>query len=248
MRYPRDRRHTYFFLERARESAPVLLDTDIDMTSIRHQRVLHKEQGVNASYISYLIKVISEVVAKYPQANSSVKAALIPGIVLYDRVVAKFTLDKTGFGERLVLAALSKDSDKKSIEEIQKDIDHYKAADYEDSEAFAAVRKLNSLPFILGRWLYGFVLGKLYKRQEIQGSFTVTSLGHSRVNGFFPISSTTLAFGVGAIKDSVVVVDGEMLVRPMMRLSMVFDHRAIDGALAADILNDIGDGMERYGV
>jgi pyruvate/2-oxoglutarate dehydrogenase complex dihydrolipoamide acyltransferase (E2) component len=109
------------------------------------------------------------------------------------------------------------------------------------------VRKLNALPLILGRWLYGLVLDNLSKRQEIQGSFTVTSLGHSRVNGFFPISSTTLAFGVGEIKDSVVVVDGEMVIRPMMRLSMVFDHRAIDGAMAADILNDIGEGLERYG-
>lgn len=247
MRFPRDRRHTYFFLERARENAPILLDTDMDMSSIRRRRELQKEQGVNASYISYLIKVISEVVAKYPRANSSVKSSLIPSLVLYDRVVAKFTLDKTGFGERLVLAALVKDSDKKSIEEIQQDIDHYKAADYEGSEVFAAVRKLNALPFLLGRWLYGFVLGKLSKRQEIQGSFTVTSLGHGRVNGFFPISSTTLAFGVGAIKDSVVVIDGEMVIRPMMRLSMVFDHRAIDGAMAADILNDIGERIERYG-
>jgi pyruvate/2-oxoglutarate dehydrogenase complex dihydrolipoamide acyltransferase (E2) component len=247
VRFPRDRRHTYFFLERARENAPILLDTDIDMSSISRQRKLQKEQGVQVSYISYLIKVISGVVAKYPQANSSVKAALIPCLVSYERVVAKFTLDKTGFGERLTLAALVKDSDKKSIEAIQQDIDYYKTADYENSEAFAPVRKLNALPLILGRWLYGLVLDNLSKRQEIQGSFTVTSLGHSRVNGFFPISSTTLAFGVGEIKDSVVVVDGEMVIRPMMRLSMVFDHRAIDGAMAADILNDIGEGLERYG-
>lgn len=247
MRFPRDRRHTYFFLERARENAPIFLDTDVDMSNLRRLRESAKQNGNNVSYITYLIKVISEVIAKYPRANSSVKSSLIPSMVLYDRVVAKFTLDKTGFGERLVLSALVEDSDKKSIDEIQKEIDLYKAANYEDSQAFAAVRKLNALPFVLGRRLYGFVLAKLGKRQQIQGSFTVTSLGHSRVNSFFPISATTLAFGVGAMKDSAVVVNGEVVIRPMMRLSMVFDHRAIDGAMAGEILNEIGEGIERYG-
>ena len=244
--FPRNRRHTYFFLERARANAPILLDTTLDMSRVGLHRDAQKEQGVHASYISYLIKVMSEVIAKYPQANSSVKAALLPNLVLYDKVVAKFTMDKSAQGQRMVLAALVEDSDKKTIDAIQQDIDRYKAAEYEQGEAFAAVRKLNALPFPLGRWLYGKVLGTLSKRQQIQGSFTVTSLGHTRVDGFFPISSTTLAFGVGAIKDAVVVVDGAMVIRPMMRLSMVFDHRAIDGAMAADILHDIGAGVERY--
>lgn len=246
MPFSRHRRHTYFFLQQARENAPVLLDTQVDMSAVRNHRERMKGEGVNASYISYLIKVISAVVADYPRANSSVKSSLIPSLVAYDRIVAKFTLDKTGFDERMVLSALIEDSDKKDIAQIQADIDRFKNAEYEKSDEFAAVRKLNSLPFLLGKKIYASVLGKLSKRQEIQGSFTVTSLGHSRVEGFFPISSTTLAFGVGAIKDTPVVVGEDIVIRPMMRLSMVFDHRAIDGAMAADILNDIGTGLEAY--
>lgn len=245
--FPRHRRHTYYFLEKARENAPVLLDTDVDMAAIREQREHAKRNGLSTSYISYIIKVISAVLVKYPQANASVKPSFIPTIMQYDRVVAKFTLDKSYGNQAMVLSALVNDSDKKSIAEIQQDIDHYKSADYEESEAFATVRKLNGFPFWLGRRLYGFVLNKLAKRQQIQGSFTVTSLGHSRVNGFFPISSTTLAFGVGAINDSAVVVNGEVVIRPMLRLSMVFDHRVIDGAMAAAILSDVSAGIEHYG-
>ncbi|MGR9051692.1 MAG: 2-oxo acid dehydrogenase subunit E2 [Gammaproteobacteria bacterium] len=245
MAFPRHRRHTYLFLERARDNAAVLLDAELDMSNVRLSRAAYKEQGIDISYISFLIKAISEVLTRYPRANSSVLSSWYPRMVLYDRVAAKFTLDKTGYGERMVLSGLVDASDKKTIEEIQRDIDRYKAADYENSEAFAAVRKLNGLPLLLARRLYGWLLDKASKRQAIQGSFTVTSLGHRRVEGFVPISSTTLAFGVGTIKDTVAVADGAVVVRPMMRLSMVFDHRAIDGAMAADILDDIIEAVER---
>ncbi|MEN9865198.1 MAG: hypothetical protein RL748_788 [Pseudomonadota bacterium] len=244
--FPQHRRHTWFFLDHARSNAPILLDTEIDMSRIQALRARYKAHGPSPSYISFLIHAISQVVAQHPQANSSVKDGWSPSIIRYERVVAKFTLDKTGFGERMVLSALIADSNQKSVPQIQADIERYKAATYENSSEFAAVKKLNSVPFRLGRMLYGMVLGKLAKRQEIQGSFTITSLGHSRVQGFFPISSTTLAFGVGAIRDAAVVVDGQIVVRPMMRLSMVFDHRALDGALAADILHQIGSAIEQF--
>jgi pyruvate dehydrogenase E2 component (dihydrolipoamide acetyltransferase) len=42
--------------------------------------------------------------------------------------------------------------------------------------------------------------------------------------------------GVGRTVDKPVVVDGQIVVRPMMGLSLSFDHRIIDGAPAAEFL------------
>ncbi|MFB8734175.1 2-oxo acid dehydrogenase subunit E2 [Bacillus sp. SL00103] len=39
--------------------------------------------------------------------------------------------------------------------------------------------------------------------------------------------------GVGRIQDKPVAVDGEIQVRPMMGVSLSFDHRVVDGAPAA---------------
>ncbi|BBP88677.1 hypothetical protein BsIDN1_22950 [Bacillus safensis] len=39
--------------------------------------------------------------------------------------------------------------------------------------------------------------------------------------------------GVGRIQEKPVVVDGEIQVRPMMGVSLSFDHRVVDGAPAA---------------
>jgi pyruvate/2-oxoglutarate dehydrogenase complex dihydrolipoamide acyltransferase (E2) component len=43
------------------------------------------------------------------------------------------------------------------------------------------------------------------------------------------------------------VRDGALAVAPLMRLSLAFDHRVIDGAEAADVLTEIKDGLEGYG-
>ena len=40
------------------------------------------------------------------------------------------------------------------------------------------------------------------------------------------------------------VIDGQIAIRPIMKLSLVFDHRAIDGALAAEILGRVKRQVE----
>ena len=44
---------------------------------------------------------------------------------------------------------------------------------------------------------------------------------------------------VGAITDRVVAVDGMIGIRPMMTLTLSSDHRVIDGARAAQFLQDV---------
>ncbi len=246
--FPKNRRHTYYFLSEARSNAQVFLTTEIDMSAVRDLRENFRQQGESLSYITFLIKVISRTIKDYPYANSSLHAGWWPKLALYEQVVAKFTLDKTAAGERLVAAAAIEDSDRLSEVDIQKAIDIFKAADYENSDQFEKIRKLNNVSRFLGRLLYRLILSNPVRRQAIQGSFTITSLGHRPIRAFFPISANTLAFGVGAMEDKVVVDAGNPVVKPLMPVSMAFDHRVIDGAMAADILSEIKAGLENYQV
>jgi len=70
------------------------------------------------------------------------------------------------------------------------------------------------------------------------GTFTISNLGMLGIESFTPIINQpeVAILGVNAIKDSVVVVDGTMEIRPIMKLSLTADHRAIDGAVAAQFL------------
>jgi len=80
--------------------------------------------------------------------------------------------------------------------------------------------------------------GKLTSAEVTGGTFTVTNLGNYGVESFNPIipPPQVAILGVCAIVDTVVAVKGQPAVRPMMGLSLSFDHRAIDGAPAAAFL------------
>lgn len=50
--------------------------------------------------------------------------------------------------------------------------------------------------------------------------------------------------GVGTMKDKPVVVRGQVMVKPIITLSLAFDHRILDGAPAAIFLNTIKEILE----
>ena len=74
------------------------------------------------------------------------------------------------------------------------------------------------------------------KLHELQGgTFTITSVGN--IGGRFatPIINhpEVAILGVNQIHDRPMVIDGEVVARKMMYLSPSFDHRILDGAVAA---------------
>ncbi|MCZ8513154.1 2-oxo acid dehydrogenase subunit E2 [Paenibacillus filicis] len=241
---PKARRHTYYFLNYADEFKSVYLDTEIDMSEVKRRRDKLKLSGHRISYIVFLIEAISRVIRLYPEANSSVKHGMIPQMAVYHRIAAKFTLDKTMDGRRFVMSGIIPDSDQMPLEGMQKMIEYYRDTEADEITEFANVRKLQSMPLWLGRWIYRLAMGNLSRRAKLQGTFTITSLGHRPIQAFYPIISNTLCFGVGAIEDKPVVMAGQIAIRPMMKLSLAFDHRAIDGALAADILTEVKKVLE----
>lgn len=70
------------------------------------------------------------------------------------------------------------------------------------------------------------------------GTFTITNLGMYGIESFTPIINQpeVAILGVNTIEDKVVVVDGEICVRPILNLSLTADHRVVDGSVAAQFL------------
>ncbi|MDE0193517.1 MAG: dihydrolipoamide acetyltransferase family protein [Gammaproteobacteria bacterium] len=88
--------------------------------------------------------------------------------------------------------------------------------------------------------------GKLTLDDVEGGTFTVTSLGMYGVDTFTPILNPPQAgiLGVGRIYDGL-RWEGETAVKSaMMRLSLTWDHRVLDGAPAAEFLRAVRDFLE----
>ncbi|MFN2339784.1 MAG: dihydrolipoamide acetyltransferase family protein [Halanaerobium sp.] len=88
--------------------------------------------------------------------------------------------------------------------------------------------------------------GKLSNDDLSGGTFTITNLGGFETEIFTPIINQPEAaiLGVGQISDKVVPVDGEVKIRPMLWLSLAYDHRAVDGAPGAEFLQKIKSSLE----
>ena len=82
---------------------------------------------------------------------------------------------------------------------------------------------------------------------EVQGgTFTITNPGvFGSLMGAPIINQPQVAIlGVGVIKKRPVVIDDAIAIRPIMYLSLSFDHRLIDGADAAKFLSHIVKDLE----
>jgi pyruvate dehydrogenase E2 component (dihydrolipoamide acetyltransferase) len=79
------------------------------------------------------------------------------------------------------------------------------------------------------------------------GTFTITNLGVYEIDAFSPLINPPECgiLGVGRIHEKPVGLNGQIVLRSMMALSLSFDHRLVDGAPAARFLQRIKQFIEQ---
>lgn len=80
------------------------------------------------------------------------------------------------------------------------------------------------------------------------GTFTVTNLGTLGIESFTPILNPpqTGILGINTIIQRVKKIENEITYYPAMKLSLTFDHRAVDGAPAAKFLKELKENLENF--
>lgn len=135
---------------------------------------------------------------------------------------------------------------------LQPDINIALAVDTERGLTTPVLARVDTLSLTAIQQSYAVLIerattGQLRPDDLAGGTFTLTNLGAFEVDGFTPIiNPPQLAIlGVGRIVAKPVVHQNEVVIRQMMSLSLSFDHRAIDGAPAAQFLQRIKQLVER---
>jgi pyruvate dehydrogenase E2 component (dihydrolipoamide acetyltransferase) len=201
-----------------REAAQVTLFADADMTEVVRLRQAQGAEWERRFGIkpSYS-DLIHMAVARALREAPRINCRLDgPGVRIRKEVNLAFAID---LGEGLV-AAVIKNADKKSLGDLAK-------------EAQALAERARS--------------GRLAPDDVADGTFTVTNLGGLGVESFTPIINPPQAgiLGIGRIMEKPVVLGGAIHIRSMMALSLVFDHRLIDGAPAAKFLAKVKELLEQ---
>ncbi|HSJ54169.1 MAG TPA: dihydrolipoamide acetyltransferase family protein [Anaerolineae bacterium] len=195
-------------------TARVTLFREVDASQFIRLRERFVAQGTSVSYNDLLIHFCAVALREHPAANARLGDGQIEHL---DRVNIGLAVDT----ERGLLVPVVHDADRMTLPQI--------AA--ETARLVAAARS-----------------GRIPPNDLSGGTFTVTNLGMFGVEGFTPVINLPecCILGVGKMVRKPVVIDDRdtVAVRPTMILSLVFDHRVIDGAPAARFLDRIAQLVE----
>ncbi|WP_273125159.1 dihydrolipoamide acetyltransferase family protein [Bacillus weihaiensis] len=198
----------------SKHTAPhVTLMDEVDVTNLVAHRKQFKtvaaDQGIKLTYLPYVVKALTSALKKYPVLNTSLDDST-------DEVVQKhyYNIGIAADTEKGLLVPVVKNADRKAIFEISNEINELatKARD-----------------------------GKLAPNEMKGASCTITNIGSAGGQWFTPVINhpEVAILGIGRIAEKPVVRDGEIVVAPVLALSLSFDHRMIDGATAQNALNHI---------
>ncbi|WP_078806171.1 dihydrolipoamide acetyltransferase family protein [Pilibacter termitis] len=190
----------------------VTLFESVEVSKLIAHRNEYKEiaakQEIKLTYLAYVTKALSAMAKKFPELNAHVDMTKME-IVYPEEIHVGIAVD-TPSG---LFVPVVKNADSKSILAIAKEI----------SELALAARKGNLTPDVASG-----------------STITISNIGSARGNWFTPVINVgeSSILGLGTIaKEPVVNDEGEIVVGNMMKLSLSFDHRLIDGMLAQNAIN-----------
>lgn len=87
---------------------------------------------------------------------------------------------------------------------------------------------------------------KLLPDEQVGSTFTISNLGMYGVEHFTAIINQPNAaiLSVSSTKETLVAMNGEAVIRPIMKISLTSDHRIIDGLAAAKFMQDLKQLLE----
>ncbi|MCS6906836.1 MAG: dihydrolipoamide acetyltransferase family protein [Anaerolineales bacterium] len=207
-----------------RIAAHVTTVMEADLSRVVAHRKAHQaefaQQGAKLTYTAYFAAATIAALKAYPIVNSSFTAE---GIRIHPQINLGIA---TSLGEEGLIVPVIKDADSLSLLGLARAIN--------DLAQRARSRQL--------------------KPDEVKGgTFTLSNHGVSGSLFATPIINQPQCaiLGVGVIQKRVVVIEDELgsdilAIRPMVYLSLTFDHRILDGAAADAFLARVVEELEKF--
>lgn len=198
----------------SKHTAPhVTLMDEVDVTKLVAHRKKFKEiaaeKGIKLTFLPYVVKALTSALREFPVLNTSIDDET-------EEVIYKhyYNIGIAADTDRGLLVPVIKHADRKPIFALAKEI----------NELAAKARE-----------------GKLTPNEMKGASCTITNIGSAGGQWFTPVINhpEVAILGIGRIAEKPIVRDGEIVVAPVLALSLSFDHRMIDGATAQKALNHI---------
>ncbi|ELZ73651.1 branched-chain alpha-keto acid dehydrogenase subunit E2 [Haloferax prahovense DSM 18310] len=206
-------------MQRSKYTAPHVTHHDeVDVTELvelREQlKPVAEERGSRLTYMPFVMKAVIAALKDFPYLNSQLDEEN-EEIVLRD----EYNIGVAAATDAGLLVPVVHDADRKGMLEL--------ADEMNEKVEKARNRKISP----------GEMRG---------GTFTITNIGGIGGEYATPIINypEVAILALGAIKDKPRVVDGEVVPRKVLTLSLSFDHRIVDGAQGARFTNRVKELLE----
>ena len=227
----------------------VCMISEVDLSSIERLRA---RGGIKPTYTAWLAKAIALGLRKHPHANRF--PLVLPFwrriVQLHDvHVSVAVERDRPGM-EQAVFVGTLRDTDNKALSEITSDLRALARATPENCPRWRTFNRLvETLPGFLARWIVSIPRWSASMWVEHRGGAAMISspakYGVDTMIGNWP---WPLGFSFGLVKERPMVVNGQVVARPTMALTMSFDRRLMGGAPAARFFKCIVDILEHADV
>ncbi|MBX9878762.1 MAG: 2-oxo acid dehydrogenase subunit E2 [Candidatus Obscuribacterales bacterium] len=211
---------------------------DVDMTWAENLRKEYEKRGCKITMTAIVLKAIGLAQLEHPFSRT----VMLPwgSTMTLNEIVAGFTVERYVDGVPGVFLGTIRDPHTKSLEQIGDELKAFGSKSMEEVADLEVQNRFSKFPLWLRRMILWTGMHFPSIRLKYMGAtFGVSSLGKYGIKTLIPPCITTSIFGVGSVEERAVVRNGEVIVRPIMTLSLNFDHRAIDGAPAARFLSDV---------
>lgn len=223
---------------------------EFDVTDSRKKLHDLRKNGITVSFNAWIIKVISSVLEKYPEASAFLYSK--KKLIIFDDINISILVEKKIGDNRVPIPLVIIKTNEKSALDITQEIENAKKQDLSGSEIVLRKKQAFSeklyyhLPGFLRRTVWKIILDNPRFAYSKMGNVVITSVGMTgRINGWFIHKSVhPLSFGIGSIIKKPVVIDNEIRIREILNMTILVDHDVIDGAPMVRFLNDLTKYIE----
>ena len=198
------------------------------------------------SWTGFVIASVARAVALHPEVNSR-KAG--HQVLYFDRVDVGATVERHWQGRTILDIVVIADADRKSCGEISETLHRVKYGPGASGPPRGLTRALMRMPGPARRAGIRIAATRPKLAATFGPAVGVTSLGmFTRIWGWaIPVAPLTVTVTVGGVADRPVVLNGEVVARVMLPLTISFDHAVVDGAPAARFTETLRTLVETAG-
>jgi len=224
---------------------------EFDVTDSRKKLRELKRSGVKVSFNGWIIKAISSALEKHAEATGYLLGK--KKIILFNDINVSFVVEKEINGKRVPIPMVIEKTNEKSAEEITIEIENAGNQVMTEDEIVlrqkpkAYERLYYSLPGFARRMFWRYLLKHPKTAFGKMGNVSVTSPGTAgKINGWFIHKAVhPVSFGIGSVINKPTAVNDVILIREILKMTVLFDHDVIDGAPMVRFLKDLTEQIEK---